>query len=408
MNDNKIVDNESENEVVEDESAAAEELTANELDGGVSIKDICDKTFRNWEWTSNVKFSRNSCRIVIGWNDANVQLRVLHMAKQSIFCEIINSHDKSRIFCSFIYASNSGSERRELWKDLNLYSRITKGHPWVIMGDFNVTLKVEEHSMGGSLITQDMQDFIDCTVESLRGIHLTNNTTVKRVPTLKMVDLPTFKAKLLEFNILVWNQPNGKQVRIHGDDNEMPFFINKIRHFYLVKGTATLSDVRKKIERDLRLTPGSYELTYKQHQTSSYNLLKTDLDWHHAVEGSKAKARHVRLNLEAKDNKRIATKKAAYDEYVKARSVRLKAKYNKFIATKRLKAKDNKSIATKKAVYDEYEYADEFDDNYDDHVFDDDFADESDDNYDDDASDDEYAAADKGYDASRLAILNRG
>ena len=56
----------------------------------------------------------------------------------------------------------SGSERRELWKDLNLYNRIAKGHPWVIMGDFNVTLKVEEHSMGGSLITQDMQEFSDC------------------------------------------------------------------------------------------------------------------------------------------------------------------------------------------------------------------------------------------------------
>ncbi|PWA51529.1 hypothetical protein CTI12_AA462710 [Artemisia annua] len=36
MNDNKIVDNESENEVVEDESAVAQELTANELDGGGS------------------------------------------------------------------------------------------------------------------------------------------------------------------------------------------------------------------------------------------------------------------------------------------------------------------------------------------------------------------------------------
>ncbi|GJZ83002.1 retrovirus-related pol polyprotein from transposon TNT 1-94 [Tanacetum coccineum] len=46
----------------------------------------------------------------------------------------------------FIYAFNSGGERKDLWKDFDLYSRITKGHPWVITGDFNVTLKINEHS----------------------------------------------------------------------------------------------------------------------------------------------------------------------------------------------------------------------------------------------------------------------
>ena len=30
------------------------------------------------------------------------------------------------------------------------------------MGDFNVTMKTMEHSNGGSMITNDMQDFVDC------------------------------------------------------------------------------------------------------------------------------------------------------------------------------------------------------------------------------------------------------
>ncbi|GKA52278.1 RNA-directed DNA polymerase, eukaryota, reverse transcriptase zinc-binding domain protein [Tanacetum coccineum] len=35
-------------------------------------------------------------------------------------------------------------------------------NPWVILGDFNVTLKIEEQSSGSSIISNDMHDFIDC------------------------------------------------------------------------------------------------------------------------------------------------------------------------------------------------------------------------------------------------------
>nr|GEY15601.1 hypothetical protein [Tanacetum cinerariifolium] len=49
---------------------------------------------------------------------------------------------------NFIYAANTGMERRTLWGDLDMAKIITKGCPWIIMGDFNVTLKLDEHSVG--------------------------------------------------------------------------------------------------------------------------------------------------------------------------------------------------------------------------------------------------------------------
>nr|GEU90296.1 hypothetical protein [Tanacetum cinerariifolium] len=49
---------------------------------------------------------------------------------------------------SFIYADNKGMDKRVLWNDLQLAKCSTIGCPWVIMGDFNVTLKLEEHSIG--------------------------------------------------------------------------------------------------------------------------------------------------------------------------------------------------------------------------------------------------------------------
>ncbi|GKC04121.1 RNA-directed DNA polymerase, eukaryota, reverse transcriptase zinc-binding domain protein [Tanacetum coccineum] len=65
------------------------------------------------------------------------------------------------------------SERKELWKDIIRAKGITSGWSWLMTGDFNVTLKNEEHSNGGSRVTNDMQDFFDCVneaeVEDLSG-----------------------------------------------------------------------------------------------------------------------------------------------------------------------------------------------------------------------------------------------
>ncbi|GJT97230.1 RNA-directed DNA polymerase, eukaryota, reverse transcriptase zinc-binding domain protein [Tanacetum coccineum] len=45
--------------------------------------------------------------------------------------------------------------------DLEGHKRIVHDVPWVLMGDFNVTLKPEEHYNGSSVMTYDMGEFID-------------------------------------------------------------------------------------------------------------------------------------------------------------------------------------------------------------------------------------------------------
>ncbi|GJS27386.1 RNA-directed DNA polymerase, eukaryota, reverse transcriptase zinc-binding domain protein [Tanacetum coccineum] len=66
------------------------------------------------------------------------------------------------ILVIFIYASNSGRERQELWIDLQAHKDFGHQRPWVLMGDFNVTLKTNEHSTGGSYMSGDMIDFNEC------------------------------------------------------------------------------------------------------------------------------------------------------------------------------------------------------------------------------------------------------
>ncbi|PWA70121.1 RNA-directed DNA polymerase, eukaryota, Reverse transcriptase zinc-binding domain protein [Artemisia annua] len=72
---------------------------------------------------------------------------------------------KTRFFCTIVYASNSGIERRKLWKELGSYKQVTNGTAWVILGDFNVTLEVNEHSNGTSVHSNDMIEFKNCVEE---------------------------------------------------------------------------------------------------------------------------------------------------------------------------------------------------------------------------------------------------
>ncbi|GJX39774.1 replication protein A 70 kDa DNA-binding subunit C-like protein [Tanacetum coccineum] len=80
---------------------------------------------------------------------------------------------------TFIYAANKGKYRKELWKELNLNKRVIENSAWVIMGDVNVSLKLEDHSEGMSNFTQDMIDFQNCVNDveiediSYIGVHYT-------------------------------------------------------------------------------------------------------------------------------------------------------------------------------------------------------------------------------------------
>ncbi|GKB71203.1 RNA-directed DNA polymerase, eukaryota, reverse transcriptase zinc-binding domain protein [Tanacetum coccineum] len=51
-----------------------------------------------------------------------------------------------------------GKERRVLWDEINAAKIIVDENPWCLLGDFNVTIKAEEHSSGGSTINEDMQE----------------------------------------------------------------------------------------------------------------------------------------------------------------------------------------------------------------------------------------------------------
>nr|XP_043615711.1 uncharacterized protein LOC122587599 [Erigeron canadensis] len=161
-----------------------------------TIQKAGNKFFGSWEWVSNVQITPTCYRILTRWNPNTVNLMVIDSSKQSLLCSIEVFSSRINFFCSFIYASNNGSERKSLWRELGLQKQFVGNSPWVLMGDFNVTLDMNEHSSGGSYRTIEMQDFQDAVnfleIEDIRstGFNFTWTKSLKnsKCSVLKKLD----------------------------------------------------------------------------------------------------------------------------------------------------------------------------------------------------------------------------
>ncbi|XP_022031030.1 uncharacterized protein LOC110931970 [Helianthus annuus] len=117
----------------------------------MKLSKVCSAVFRHWDWTSN-----GNC---------------------------------------FVYADNYYVTRRELWAQLSLHKLMVADKPWVIMGDFNSALYLEDKSMGTSAISVGMRDFQTCISDievmdvNRSGLHFTWTQKPKKgVGLLKKID----------------------------------------------------------------------------------------------------------------------------------------------------------------------------------------------------------------------------
>ncbi|GJT71966.1 zinc knuckle CX2CX4HX4C containing protein [Tanacetum coccineum] len=64
-------------------------------------------------------------------------------------CKKVNTRaDHKTLFCSFVYADNYYIDRRVLWSNLVGHVGLMKNRPWILLGDFNAALNLEDHSTG--------------------------------------------------------------------------------------------------------------------------------------------------------------------------------------------------------------------------------------------------------------------
>ncbi|GJT03135.1 hypothetical protein Tco_0824304 [Tanacetum coccineum] len=133
------------------------------------------------EDTQADRTASKGCRIILGWNKDVVNIMALSQSSQVMHVKIFHKASNNIIFCSFIYAGNLPAERRVLWADLGLHKQVVRGSPWILMGDFNVALNLEDSISGSSRLNAAMLDFKTCVnrIEVMdinsSGLHYTWN-----------------------------------------------------------------------------------------------------------------------------------------------------------------------------------------------------------------------------------------
>ena len=88
-------------------------------------------------------------------------LQVLKSIKQAMHCWVAYNFFGSTFCLTLVYGDNDEMERRKLWELLHdLEANITT--PWIIMGDFNQLLHLDDRIGGLPVTQQDIWNFRQC------------------------------------------------------------------------------------------------------------------------------------------------------------------------------------------------------------------------------------------------------
>ncbi|XP_017228656.1 uncharacterized protein LOC108203954 [Daucus carota subsp. sativus] len=117
-----------------------------------------------FSWLFNYDCHYNG-RIWIGWDPNFWKVTALKTHAQHISCEVTSLASKVSFFASFIYASTDYLVRRNLWSDLLDFKAhiLPISAPWVLSGDFNVCLNLNEMNTPNSygIEMRDFKDAVD-------------------------------------------------------------------------------------------------------------------------------------------------------------------------------------------------------------------------------------------------------
>ncbi|GFS43643.1 hypothetical protein Acr_00g0086140 [Actinidia rufa] len=122
-----------------------------------SNRDMFKHKFRNWGIWDNFNQHPNG-RIMIIWKTDKVDLQMLDCSEQVIHCLATCKVTDTRFCISFVYAFNTIMGRRPLWANLDKFNE-TLRDLWLILGDFNNVLKMDEKSNDQLATPYEIRDF---------------------------------------------------------------------------------------------------------------------------------------------------------------------------------------------------------------------------------------------------------
>eukprot|EP00252_Welwitschia_mirabilis_P025739 TRINITY_DN8178_c2_g3_i1.p1 TRINITY_DN8178_c2_g3~~TRINITY_DN8178_c2_g3_i1.p1 ORF type:complete len:128 (+),score=7.12 TRINITY_DN8178_c2_g3_i1:1021-1404(+) len=123
-----------------------------------TLSNFKQKFFLDWCQVNNFNTSRKG-RILILWNPSEITVLVFFTSNQCIHSQIHNLKSNNTFFATVMYACNTVNQRISLWEDLSKIA-LTIKDPWIISGDFNYILSMEEKQQGRRRTSRDTQELL--------------------------------------------------------------------------------------------------------------------------------------------------------------------------------------------------------------------------------------------------------
>nr|GEX10433.1 reverse transcriptase domain, reverse transcriptase zinc-binding domain protein [Tanacetum cinerariifolium] len=121
-------------------------------------EEVCSR----WKWTSNRSLCSKGSRIILGRNDDLVGVMIMAQTNQVMHVKVNTCADHKTMFCSFVYADNYYIDRHVLWSNLVGHAKLIRNRSWVLLGDFNAALNLEDHLASGYESNAAMREFKEC------------------------------------------------------------------------------------------------------------------------------------------------------------------------------------------------------------------------------------------------------
>jgi hypothetical protein len=115
----------------------------------------------SWNFLSNISASA-SCRILVGWDPLKYNITCINFSEQWVTCDITTLSSNTSLKITFVYGLNTPSGRGMLWDYILSQAPQFSSSPWVLMGDFNATLKATDRSGGDTNWYSHLEDFGSC------------------------------------------------------------------------------------------------------------------------------------------------------------------------------------------------------------------------------------------------------
>ncbi|XP_075078414.1 uncharacterized protein LOC142164326 [Nicotiana tabacum] len=139
---------------------------------------IANRVVLWWKARFNYDHAVNG-RVWLLWDPSYYDVSIIDQSAQAIYCDVRGRMNQLNCVMTVIYRFNTIELRKPLWVQLhNLTTEITK--PWLIWGDFNSVLTIEDRLYGNLVTSNEIQDFANyrffCRIDRAIGNDVWMNT----------------------------------------------------------------------------------------------------------------------------------------------------------------------------------------------------------------------------------------